>query len=269
MLFSNSMLSSSSIFIRNRFYFSLRKRRFKRRKIKNVIKGLSRIKRKIKRKLYKSCYTFKRRPKKRRKALKISFFRRYIFVKKRTLYRRTIGLNIYRRLDDEAENKILMNLRYDIKRYERKRMLNNHISSKINYKLLSARYFHFGRVYLTHCRRNTFLTISKIQKRFSRRSKKRLKNREQVIFKSSCGHQGYIGPKRSTYHARLGVAKAGGNFLAYHEFSSLDIIFPSGVGKIFYRLVKDLCKTHYYVRYFISRKKRSHGHTRKRKLRRL
>jgi ribosomal protein S11 len=285
--------SISSIFIRNRFYhkkkpklyfrYYIRRRfprRFRRKQIlrrRTFVKGMTRLKRRIKFKFFKTCYTFKRRPKKRKECRRKSFFNKYISCKKIrrykrkrkkaikckrvTLYKRTKGLKIAPIINFQAENKIFYMVHDNILRIEKNRMRNNSLSQN-THKLLSNRYFCLRKVYFTHRRRNTFITISAAPTDITN-------SIETVIFKSSCGHQGYKGPKRKTYHARLSVAQAAGEFLASKEVSSLDIIFPSGFGRIFYRLVKDLCRSHFYVRYFISKQQRSHGHTRKRKLRRL
>lgn len=124
------------------------------------------------------------------------------------------------------------------------------------------RTFSFGRVYLTHRRRNTFITITKVFDPLSYSS-------ERIIFKSSCGLLEYTGPKRATYHAKLQVAKAAGIFMGKQELTTVDIIFPSRIGRLFTRIVRALNEHQIYVRYLIVPKRRAHGLTRFKKERRL
>ena len=96
------MSSISSIFIRNRFYrkkkpklyykayvrhrfLRFRRTRYKRR---TFVTGMTKLKRQIKLKFFKTCYTFKRRPKKRTECIRKSFFNKYISFKKIRRYKR-------------------------------------------------------------------------------------------------------------------------------------------------------------------------------------
>jgi hypothetical protein len=88
------------------------------------------------------------------------------------------------------------------------------------------------------------------------------------MFKSSCGILGYLGPKRETLHARGEVTKAAGAYLANVGFTSIDIIFPSRIGRFFRRLVKGLIENIIYVRYIIVRKRKPHGLMRRKKMKR-
>nr|ADZ99050.1 ribosomal protein S11 [Physarum polycephalum] len=247
-------------FVRGRLYRTKIKRRRKYKKPTFI--RIAKLRRKFKAKIKRSFGIKKTKRRKRKRYLSESYFRRYIFPKGRPLYKRTIRFNADLPIYYQEENSILMKLRRDLRRQEVNRMLNKQFKSDIIFTPLSERFFFFGRIYLTHRRRNTFITISTI-------AEDKLNLDERVFFKSSCGLLEYKGPKRSTLHARLEVAKACGSFVAQAAFSSVDIIFPSGVGRVFTRLVRALVERQIYVRYLIIPKRRSHGLTRKKKVRRL
>jgi len=247
-------------FIRGRTYYTVIKRRKKLHK--PTTRRIAKFKRRIRAKIRRSYYVIRPKRLKRRKSLSESYFRRYIFPKGRPLYKRTISFNANLSVNYQAENTILMRLRRDLKRQEVNKMLNKQWGFKSLFKPLSKRFFSFGRVYLTHRRRNSFITINRV-------TEDTLNIQERVVFKSSCGLLEYIGPKRSTFHARLSVAKSASSFLAEQQFTSVDIIFPSGIGRVFTRLIRALNEEQIYVRYLIVPKRRAHGLNRKKKIRRL
>jgi hypothetical protein len=133
-------------------------------------------------------------------------------------------------LNYQVENTILMNLRHNLKRQEANRLLNTQWGFHSYYKPLSERAFSFGRIYITYRRKNIFITINKLYEDY-------LNTIERVAFKTSCGVIGYKGPKRATLHAKIEVAKNVSSYLTNQEFSSVDIIFPSGIGRVFKRIM--------------------------------
>lgn len=117
--------------------------------------------------------------------------------------------------------------------------------------------FCFGTVYITHRRRNTFITIFK-----------HAENGKQVVFKNTAGLNGYLGPKRPTKHGRESVAKMASAFLRTNTFTSVDIVFTKSIGRFFTYLIRGLLTYRVYVRHMYITKRRSHGYTRLKKKRR-
>lgn len=247
-------------FIRGRNYFTRNKRRLKEKK--PTLRRFARLNKRIQRRIVRSYFNFRRVIRKRRRNLSDSYFRRYIFPKRKSLYKRTIALNTNHPIDYQEEITLLSRLRKDLKRQEINRMLNSKMSFMSSYKPLSMRAFSFGCIYLTHRRRNTFITISK-------KFESLIAPTERVVFKTSCGLSEHKGPKRATFHARLHTAKTASTFLTEQEFTSVDIIFSSGIGRVFTRLIRALNEKQIYVRYLIVPKRKPHGSVRKKKQKRL
>jgi|BogFormECP04_OM1_1039644.scaffolds.fasta_scaffold00012_8 hypothetical protein len=247
-------------FIRGCNYFTTKKRLVRRKK--PTTRGCFRTTKNIfKRRLKRSLYALKSKSKvvvRRKKYLSASYFRRYLFEKKSFLYKRTIGNNCYHIFDYQEEINNLIKLRHDLSRQERNKMLNTQMIFRSSFKPLYQRVFSFGRVYLTHRRRNTFITINQISEYLFRPV-------ERVIFKSSCGLLDYKGPKRGTHYARIAVAKRASNFMAQQQLTSVDLIFPSRISRFFTRILSALNQNQIYVRYMIVPKRRAHGLTRQKK----
>jgi hypothetical protein len=248
-------------FIKGRSYFTINQRNIKEKTL--TINRIAKLKNKTKQSLTRSIHQKKRQHfSKRKKHLSESYFRRYIFPKGRPLFKRTIAFNPNLAIDHQVENTIFTNLKQDLKRQEINKMLNTQWSFRSYTIPLSERSFSFGRVYLTYRRRNTFITINKIVEDY-------LSTKERVVFKSSCGLLEYVGPKRSTFHARVSVAKTASTYLAEQQFTSVDIIFPSGIGRVFTRLIRAMNEQQIHVRYLILTKRKAHGLSRRKKQRRL
>jgi ribosomal protein S11 len=248
-------------FVRGRLYKTSRKPKKKKKSF--TIKGFTRIKNKVNKILANSVnYIPKVIVKKRKEHSRDSYFRRYFYPKGRPLYKRTVLFKANRPVNCQAEETNLIELRPEIKRQEFYKLLNTKWGHYSYYKPLSERTFSFGRIYITYRRRNTFITINKLYQRH-------LSSRERVVFKTSCGLIDYKGPKRTTLHAKLEVAKKASAFLTKNHFTSVDIVFCSGIARIFKRVIRALNEKEIYVRYLIISRRRSHGFLRKKKKRRL
>jgi len=220
------------------------------------------LKKKILKKIARSYIKPRPKSSERKKSLGRSYFRRYFFPRGHVLYKRTVAFNPYRKLNYQVENTILMNLSQDLKNQEINKMLNARWLLRSSYKPLSERSFSFGKVYLTHRRRNLFITISTL-------FEDSIQTGERVIYKGSCGLLAYRGPKRATLHAKTGVLKVASSFLSKKEFTFVDLVFSSGVSRMFLRVLKGLFNYSLYVRYMIIPKRRAHGLSRRKKKRRL
>lgn len=221
-------------------------------KLKNDITPLPKMQRLI------FNYTKKTRRKNRKK----SYFRKYFwngadYRHKRfykILYRKTVP-----RFRFFQEYKIFTNLRWNLERYEWKRSLYAPRRRRDYFqKPLSQRFFSFGRVYLTHRRRNTFAVIKQYI----------LNKGERLIWKISCGTNGYEGPKRKTNYARRETIKETSIITAQFGITSIDLIFPARIGRVFTHILRALKENLIYVRYIIVPKRRAHGVVRKKKHRR-
>jgi len=254
-------------FVRSRGYYLVHNDDVKVKR-KNINR-IPLLKERIQRSFRKSLYVGKHKTikDKIKKSLKKSYFSRYLKKRTEIPFLRTHGFDQNLFPDGVEESRLLYKLRRGLKRYELNKMLNTPfmLNRKI-YTPLSERSFYFGRVYLTLRRRNTFVTINTVNQQMFRYYHKTY---EHVRYKVSCGLLGYAGPKRRTFHARMEVVKSAASFLGDNNFTSVDMIFPSGIKRFLRRFVRVLCESHLYVRYLICPKMKSHGFTRKKKLKRL
>jgi len=253
-------------FIRGRHYYTSRQRKFKYKK--PIIRRIAKISKRISRSLRSSFNRLSTRKikhrakyRKRRNILRKSYLRRYILPRKKSFKKRTLAFNPGLPLDYQEEDKVFNKLRHNIRRYELNRMLTKKWGHRSYFQLLAKRPTFFGRVYISHRLRNTFVTINNIVE-------KGYGPHERVMFKSSCGLLGYVGPKRETPHARAEVTKSAGAYLTNVGLTSIDIIFPSRIERLFRRLVRGLLMNIIYVRYIIVRKRKPHGLMRRRKMKR-
>jgi hypothetical protein len=183
----------------------------------------------------------KKRP--RRNLLIKSWFYRYFLKSKSRFYRRTLDIFLTQSTT-HREGKPF---------YDRK--INN--LNDLRCKLYNFSFIKFGTVYITHLRRNTFVTIFQ---------NKELPTR---VFQSSTSHQNYTGTKRKTTLARKSTVLAASSFLRYNNFKCVDIIFTRKSGFYFHYLIRGLLRYRIFVRLIQLSRRRSHGATRRKKIRRL
>ena len=204
-------------------------------------------------------YNYTKRIKK--KCRKKSYFRKYYRKsgRKHRRYKKILRRKTVPRFRFFQEYTTFTKLKESLSRYEFNRMLYAPKKYKdYTAKPLSQRFFSFGRVYLTHRRRNTFAVIKQYI----------LNKGERLIWKISCGTNGYEGPKRKTVYARRETIKEASIITAQFEITTIDLIFPSRIGRIFRHLLRALKENLIYVRYIIVPKRRAHGIVRKKKHRR-
>ena len=91
---------------------------------------------------------------------------------------------------------------------------------------------------------------------------------ERIVWKISCGAKGYEGPKRKTNYARREIIKEVSIQTARRDITSIDLIFPARIGRVFSYILRALKENLIYVRYIIVPKRRAHGIVRKKKHRR-
>ena len=203
--------------------------------------------------------------KRRKKTRKKSYFRKYFWDNRRRYrryrhrrYKKILRRKTVPRFRFFQEYRIFTKLRRNLERYEWKRSLYAPKKRKDYQKPLSQRFFSFGRVYLTHRRRNTFAVIKQCI----------LNKGERLIWKISCGTNGYEGPKRKTNYARRETIKETSIITAQLGLTSIDLIFPARIGRVFTHILRALKDNLIYVRYIIVPKRRAHGVVRKKKPRR-
>jgi hypothetical protein len=128
-------------------------------------------------------------------------------------------------------------------------MLNGIVS---NFVSIKHRPFSYTRACITHCVKNTFVTIF-------RGKNSRDTYYMNVLAKVSCGLIGYKGPKKSTVFARKAVIKEAGTILNNHMTTLLDVVFTSKVSRWNRKSVRDLCPNLSYIITIQITYKRSHG----------
>lgn len=196
------------------------------------------------------------RQKRRRNLFQRSYFKKFIL---RRRPRKRFFLRISRRIRKENDEKTLfIRLNNSFRKAELKRMRKT-LFRKTHYFLpLSKRSFSYGKLHITNRRRNTFCTYSHgdIENRL----------KQSVRFKASCGMY-YQGPKKITRFSRETVLRNVAFFVGNDRASHLDI-FLRGHGRIYKHLLKAFRIEPIYIRYLFITRRRSHGFTRAKKLRR-
>jgi hypothetical protein len=157
------------------------------------------------------------------------------------------------------ESDVFKSLYYVFRKAERKRKRLALFRRSHNFLVLRKRSLNYGRLHITHRRRNTFASYSQgdFEDPFYNR----------ILSKASCGHF-YRGIKKPTRHARETVLKTIGSFVGKERTSTLDIFLTSGSGKIYKYLLRAFRIEPVYIRYLLVTRRRSHGFTRARKPRR-
>jgi hypothetical protein len=184
-----------------------------------------------------------------------SFNRRFILPKNRYLYFRTIKQNTY---DDVSYTHDIEHLYFsyldtnmpNIEQHEiYKRSLNGFSTNLVS---MSNRIFSYTRAFITHCVKNTFVTLFRGNVRDTFYMK--------VLAKVSAGLIGYKGPKKSTVFARKSVIKEAGKLLANNMTTMLDVVFTSKVSRWNRKSVRDLCPNLSYILNIHITYSRPHGY---------
>jgi hypothetical protein len=215
------------------------KKRFKTR--------ITRLRKKLRRKI-KNAYHVRKYRIARRNLNKKSYFYRFVLRRYKRVYKRTVGLYLRRPITYQFEAKLFDKL---LKNLRKKRWF----ARSFRYKRLTK--FNHGVVYLSHYRRNTFVTIFKL-----------IKESKRIVFKSTGALNGFPGTKRVTKLGRESVAKAAATFLRRKNFTSVDVIFTKRIGRLFFLMIRGLFSFPIYLRHIYMPKRRSHGFTRRKKIRR-
>jgi len=209
--------------------------------------NISKIKRRIGRRLNNAVLVKKIR--RSRLLRKNTYFYRYIRRKRSRIAKKT--LNLLKRLSPSYQD--------EVNNFETVLQKMRSWKNRKGFKITSGDFspFCFGTVYITHRRRNTFITIFK-----------HTEDGKQVVFKSTSGLNGFLGPKRPTKHGRESVSKMASAYLKSNMFTSVDIVFTKSIGRFFTYLLRGLLMYHVFVRHMYITKRRSHGFTRLKKVRR-
>jgi hypothetical protein len=153
-------------------------------------------------------------------------------------------------------------VRSSIKFYENKKFRKFPFRYRRHVKRLHNREFYLGRIFVRTCKRNTFIHVEEIVRRQSRM-------RNRVIYKASCSLVGYKGIKRKTDHARVAVSKNIGFFLGLAGLTTIDIIFVRSLNFWHMRkFMRGFLPAPICVRSIIVKIRRTHGFTRRKKIRR-
>lgn len=106
-------------------------------------------------------------------------------------------------------------------------------------------------------------------KKFRPRSLRKLERpRQEVVFKSSVGQTGYIGPKRNSILGTKRVGKACSHFLRRNKFTGYDLLFTRDFSRRYNFFIRGLLHARFWVRRIVISRHRSHGFTRRKKPRR-
>lgn len=186
--------------------------------------------------------------------IKSSYNYRFLRTRARVLYYKTIKQqhrNSIENLEEIFSSYLKMNMYKIEKREKNKRFRTGMYSALIP---MAYRLYSYTKVYITHCVKNTFVTIFRGQKgdilnQFNM----------AVLNKFSCGLIGYKGPKKSTVFARKEVIKEAGNFLGGQMTTLLTVIFTSKVSRWNRKSVRNLCPNLSYVLTVYINYKRAHG----------
>lgn len=249
-------------------------KRFKKRRKTNVTKMRRRIYRRIRR-----SFITKKRRRVRRNLLRKSYFYRYILRRYRRVYNRTIGLLLCQPLYYQDEQKAFEQLQQRL----RMRRPRQRIRYKRQRTLRTKRIFAYGTVYVSYRKRNLFITVFKmIPIQYTQKVRLRLSSQSNTftryklmhrldkkqVFKCTGALQGYTGPKRNTKLGRESVAKATSAFIFNSQFTCVDLIFNKHIGRLFTFIIRGLFLYPIFLRHIYISKRRSHGFTRLKKIRR-
>jgi hypothetical protein len=192
--------------------------------------------------------------KKLRNIIKASYNFLFIKPKKRLLYFKTIkqqeryfGENVEFLFENYLENNM-----FRVERREKRRRFRTGIFTSIVPMAFRARTF--TRVFITHCVKNTFVTIYRGMKDDFVNKYKMM-----VAGKFSCGLLGYKGPKKSTVFARKEVIKESGLFLAGLLTTLMTVVFTSKVNRWNRKSVRNLAPDLAYIVNIKIKSVRSHG----------
>jgi hypothetical protein len=194
-----------------------------------------------------------------------SFNNKFLKPLNRTLYYRTIKQNYIEALStEEAENLYFTYLEKNMPNIENhelyKRSLNGFSNTFVS---MSNRTFNYTRAFVTHCVKNTFVTIFRGHEHLGDNYNMK------VLAKVSSGLIGYKGPKKSTIFARKGVIKEAGKILSSNMTSLLDVIFTSKVSRWNRKSVRDLCPNLSYILNIFINYNRPHGYIKQKNKRRV
>ena len=207
-----------------------------------------------------------------------SYYRQYLCVKRFNNQKRDASIRFERtvRFDDNfdqsfdyyRESAIFGSILGDIAWYEKNYFRARHLKSvrrHLNARLSRPLYkqdFTLGRIFITPRRRNIFITIEEITN-----DDGIIKNR--VIYQTSGGIIGYQGPKKKTDFIRRLVVNDAVGCMANIGFTTIDIVFKcTTIRRRLRYIMKALVALPIYVRYILLGKRRAHGFTRGKKLKR-
>lgn len=195
--------------------------------------------------------------------IKSSYNYRFLRFNTRVLYYKTIKQQ-YRQYVENIEEMYSSYLQTNMlkieKREKNKKLLTGMYTAVVP---MAYRLYSYTKVYITHCVKNTFVTIFKGQKG-------EILNQFNmaVLNKFSCGLIGYKGPKKSTVFARKEVIKEAGNYLGGQLTTLLTVIFTSKVSRWNRKSVRNLCPNLSYVLTIFINYKRAHGYQKQKNKRR-
>lgn len=188
--------------------------------------------------------------------LKQSFFNRFLKSKSRNLYFKTIKQQNIRSLEilrDYFSRYVKKNMQRLERRIKFKRKITGNFS---NFVPMAYRAYCYIKVFVTHKRKNTFITIF----RGEPDDETRINHfKQKVINKFSCGVTGYKGPKKSTVFARKEVIKDAGNYLGSLMTTLVSIFFTTRVKRWNRKTIRNLCPNLSYILKIHINYKRSHG----------
>jgi hypothetical protein len=198
----------------------------------------------------------KKRIKLKSNLLRGSYNNRLLRSKKRKLYFKTIKQqHRLRRHIEEIEKTFSKYVKKNIPKIEKREKNKQIFTGKfLNLIPMAFRNYCHTKVYVTHCNKNTFLTVFKGMKA-QRRNEFKLK----VFYKSSCGLIGYTGPKKPTVFARKEVIKEVGSLLGSYMTTLMSVVFTSKVSRWNRKSVRNLCNNLAYVLTIAINYTRSHG----------
>lgn len=197
--------------------------------------------------------------------LRLSYNNRFLQTKKRMLFKRTIHQNYIRKLNKFVEERLYAEyMEKNMQRVERKFLYKQRFKGiYMNFLSFKNRTYLYTRAFVTHCVKNTFVTI------FRGENYRKDNYGMKMLAKVSSGLIGYRGPKKSTVFARKAVIKEAGNILTNHMTSRLDVIFTSKVSRWNRKTVRDLCPNVSYILKIYITYNRSHGYTKRKNKRRV
>lgn len=188
--------------------------------------------------------------------LRGSYNNRLLRSKKRKLYFKTIKQqHRLKRHVEDFEKTFSKYVEKNIPKIEKREKKKQIMTGRfLNIIPMAFRNYCHTKVYVTHCNKNTFLTVFKGIK-----AQRKNDFKFNVFYKSSCGLIGYTGPKKSTVFARKEVIKEVGSFLGSHMTTLMSVVFTSKVSRWNRKSVRNLCNNLAYVLTISINYTRSHG----------